>query len=667
LLTAPLRLYTVFHLNLAYSSIEEAQRAEVIRRCYRPLLRLCREHNLPVGIEASGYTLEAVKSIDPGWLDELRRLCAEGSCEFVGSGYAQIIGPLVPAEVNAANLRLGHRVYERLLGLRPVTALVNEQAYAAGLVELYLEAGYRALVMEWDNPARHHPEWRPEWRYLPQFARGLDDERIPLIWNNSIVFQKFQHYAHGELELDEYLEYLGGHGAETPRALPLYGNDVEIFDFRPGRYHTEALLQDDGEWKRIGRLFETLLADKRFRFVRPGQVLELMQAPDAGNLLTLESPEQPVPVKKQGKYNLTRWAVTGRDDLGVNTSCWRICEALKADPGAAESDWRELCFLWSSDFRTHITESRWSRFRERLAELERQVGCADAGRGARFLNGKARVPGAPGKEERLSGATARREGRYLTVETGTVKVRLNCRRGLAVESLWFKGGSGLPVCGTIPHGHYDDIKFGADYYTGHLTMEMPGRPKVTDLNPVAPVVEDAPDRVAIRASVETPLGPIRKTLGVLKGSPCVELEYFLDWKTIPVGSLRMGHVTLNPAAFDRRTLFYRTRNGGKGKETFHVAGKQVDHGDAVSFLVSAAQGIGVTDGVVELGDAGCCLRVEVDKSESALIGLVTFAPIGDTYFCRLSFSAGEMDETRRTESPAGRGISCRMKIGLGTE
>jgi hypothetical protein len=40
-LTAPLRLYTVFHLNLAYSSIEEAQRAEVIRRCYRPLLRLC--------------------------------------------------------------------------------------------------------------------------------------------------------------------------------------------------------------------------------------------------------------------------------------------------------------------------------------------------------------------------------------------------------------------------------------------------------------------------------------------------------------------------------------------------------------------------------------------------------------------------------------------------
>ena len=27
----------------------------------------------------------------------------------------------------------------------------------------------------------------------------------------------------------------------------MYGNDAEIFDFRPGRYHTEASLAADGE------------------------------------------------------------------------------------------------------------------------------------------------------------------------------------------------------------------------------------------------------------------------------------------------------------------------------------------------------------------------------------------------------------------------------------
>jgi predicted glycosyl hydrolase (DUF1957 family) len=74
---------------------------------------------LPFGIEATGYTLEAIFQIDPEWISKLRQLVIDGPCEFVGSGYAQIIGPLVPAEVNAANLRIGNAVYERLLGFRP--------------------------------------------------------------------------------------------------------------------------------------------------------------------------------------------------------------------------------------------------------------------------------------------------------------------------------------------------------------------------------------------------------------------------------------------------------------------------------------------------------------------------------------------------------------------
>ncbi len=81
-----LNLYTFFHLNLAYSSIEEEQRREVVKRCYWPLLRLARRFNLPFGIEASGYTLEQIQAIDPGWIDELSFLVNNGPCEWVGSG-----------------------------------------------------------------------------------------------------------------------------------------------------------------------------------------------------------------------------------------------------------------------------------------------------------------------------------------------------------------------------------------------------------------------------------------------------------------------------------------------------------------------------------------------------------------------------------------------------
>ncbi len=51
-------------------------------------------------------------------------------------------------------------MYQRLIGVRPRLALVNEQAYSAGLVGLYLDAGYEALLMDWDNPSAHHPNGR---------------------------------------------------------------------------------------------------------------------------------------------------------------------------------------------------------------------------------------------------------------------------------------------------------------------------------------------------------------------------------------------------------------------------------------------------------------------------------------------------------------------------
>lgn len=638
-MSEPLALYTTFHLNLAYSSIEEEQRAEVVRRCYGPLLRLARDLGLPLGIEAPAFTLGAAAAADPSWLAELRSLVTDGPCEFLGSGYVQLIGPLVPAEVNAANLRLGNGAYERLLGARPEIALVNEQAYSAGLVAHYLDAGYRAIVMEWDNPASAHPEWPAEWRYLPQVACGQHGEEIPLLWNKSLAFQKFQRYAHGEIEISEYLKYLGSHTASTPRAFPLYGGDIEVFDFRPGRYRTEAELTDGVEWQRIGRLFETLLSDDRFEFVPPSAVLEMLEQPDAGNRLHLESAEQPIPVKKQGKYNLTRWAVTARDDLAVNTECWRAYERFRADPGAGDESWRELCYLWSSDFRTHITEKRWAAYRERLAAFGRKLGVTEpvaqpARRAVRHRHGEAQT-------------TARVDGRFLTVQTDAVTLVLNTRRGLAIESLTFPGVSGRPLVGTLPHGYYDDISLGADFYTGHVILEPPGAPKVTDLEPVEPVVHRSAKGVEVSAFVATALGAVRKRLRLVDGEPVVELIYEFDWNRLPAGSLRLGHLTLLPDAFDRDTLYYSCHNGGTTSDRFILAGSHIDHGRPVSSLVSATGGLGVTGGLVEIGDAMHAVQVEVDKACSALIGMMTYREVYGTYFCRLAFSAFELDETCR--------------------
>ncbi len=674
-----LQLYSIFHLNIAYSSIEEEQRPEIIRRCYWPLLRLARKYNLPFGIEATGYTLEAIAAIDLDWVSELRLLTSDGTCEFIGSGYAQIIGPLVPAEVNAANLRLGNVVYENLLGFRPDIALVNEQAYSAGLVQHYIDAGYRAIAMEWDNPYRCHSEWNHEWRYFPQIACGQHGEEIPLIWNNAIAFQKFQRYAHGEMELDEYKEYLCDHLADRPRAFSLYGNDVEIFDFRPGRYHTEASLHEDGEWMRIGLLFEALLNDNSFQFVQPSQVLGMMNVPEAGNRLHLETSEQPIPVKKQEKYNITRWAVTGRDDLGINTACWRIFESLKANPVSSDDDWRELCYLWNSDFRTHITEKRWKAYLDRINKIIRINKEHESCKSRLFSQEKPSrmrlIQTGAQKNDSLPemppNVHIERDKSYLTVETDAIKIRLNRRRGLAIDALWFKDISTDWLCGTLHHGYYDDINWAADYYTGHLLLESPGHRRITDLEPVESLsvaYEHDSESIRVQGKIRLDCGELHKSIRIYrgKGQPYVDIDYQLDWSKPMAGSLRLGYITLNPEAFFQPNLFYATHNGGHDLEYFKMT-EPINHGDAVSFLVSAKQALGCTDSIIKMGDHKHHISVIVDKSASALPGMITCQKVGSSYIYRLIWSVQEMDDTSRILDETVEPLCCSLQVYAGSK
>jgi hypothetical protein len=626
---ATLQLFALFHLNLAFSSIEEDARGDVIRRCYWPLLELAKLHG-PIGIELTGYTLEEIEARDPAWCREAGRLIADGRVELIGSGYAQIIGPLVPAAVTEANLRLGHDVYERLLGRKPELALVNEQAYAAGLVGLYLDAGYRAILMDWDNPAAHHPEWPHETRYQPQRAAGTDGREIALLWTNTVAFQKLQRLAHGDIALDDYFRYVEAQRGPEPRTLCLYASDAEIFDFRPGRFRTEESLGEESEWTRIGAAFAALASTEGCHTIAPGEALGVGQRKH-GPALRLESAACPVPVKKQRKYNLSRWAVTGRDDLGINAACERIYRGV-VRAKAGDAAWKELCYLWSSDFRTHITEKRWAAFCARLTKAEARWAPPPE------LAAQVRPPH-KGEVNRAS--------RHIDIETPMLKARLDRRRGLAIETLEFAGDAKATV-GGLPHGHFDDIALQADWYTGDCVFEAPGEHKVTDLEWCEPEIAPTPDgSVVVTARIETPKGPIWKTMRFHADARRIDFDLTFDWKDWDRGSLRLGHITLLPDAFDWDGLFLTTHNGGKDCETFPLKGQIVDHGAPVSFLVSSSFGIGMTEGWAELGDATTRIRVDVDRTTAPLLGLLTHRAVGGSLFCQLVLSALELDETRK--------------------
>jgi hypothetical protein len=626
-----LRVFAFFHLNLAFSSIAEERRAEVIERCYWPLLRLAERHP-HIGIEASGYTLEEIARLDPAWIARARQFIAENRIELIGSGYSQMIGPLVPGRVVAENLRIGNEIYRDLLDARPTVALVNEQAFSAGLVEHYLDAGYSALLMDWDNPSANHPEWDGELQYLPQYAAGLESRKIALLWTNTAAFQQMQRFVYGDNSLETYLRFVRARRAFSTRALCLYASDAEIFDFRPGRFRTEERLPHDSEWMRLDKAFSALACEIGINLIGPSHVLKLVDREGGGNLLQLESAGCPVPVKKQRKYNLARWSVTGRDNTAINAACERIHQGMLR---ASQSDWKELCYLWSSDFRTHLTEPRWNGLKTRLESAEATWSAPAAP--------AVTVPQVPPSTDR-----------HLNIETPTMSARLDRRRGLALQRLRFEGNAHA-VIGGLAHGYFDDIALQADWYTGDCVFEAPGEHKVTDLDWCEARLERQPDgSVIAHARTETPRGPIEKQMRFHGEQRRIDFDVTFAWDEWGKGALRLGHFTLLPDAFVLDRLRLATTNGG-GRESFLLAGRDVDHGAPVSFLVSSSQGFGMTEGWAELGDEQTRLRIEVDRATAPLLGMLTHRPAkrpdgSPSLFCQLQLSALELDDTRKPAS-----------------
>jgi len=682
-----LKLYSIFHVNLLYSSIPESRREEVIERCLWPLLELALRHEVPIAIELPVATLELISRLDKRWSQKLREAIRSKLVELVGSGYSQIVAPLVPAKVNEWNLEIGRQGYERLLGVVPTLWYINEQAYSAGIVEHYERLGVNGVVMEWNNPRTLHPEWDDELKYYPQVAVGTDGHRVALIWNDSIAFQKFQRYAHGDIDASDLLSYLLTHLGERGRYLSLYGNDAEIFNFRPGRFKAEPELERSVEWIRILKLYELLQADPRFRLIFPSEVLKSPPMPARSYLpLALESSAQPIPVKKQPKYNVTRWSVTGRNSLYVNTLCHellrRIMRMEQEDTQRRheiEPLQKRLCFLWGSDFRTHITAERWEGFLKEIERLSMETASGEPSAprpvalSLNGLNGTLHGAGEEKIRRRLSSSRTHwcetsSDGRFLRVSSPSTSVLFNLRRGLSVQSLVFPKLSSEPLAGTIPHGYFKDIALSADWYTANTVLQRPGQSQVTDLMPArAELISGSAggkEWFGCAAEVPTEAGPIRKLFRVYKDQSQVDLDYTFAWKRIPAGSFKTAFLTLIPESYDLSSLFYATHNGGSGFEVFKIEGQTVAHNAPASSVVTASSGLGATEGIVVIGDARKALAICFEPSVCASMPMVAFRQAVPFFFCRLMFSCGELDESRTGEAPGPLRFACSI-VGMG--
>lgn len=604
-----------------FSSIQENRRKEVIEKCYWPLLRLASKSNFKISIEATGLTLEIIQALDPSWIVECKKLIQLGKLEFIGSGYSQIIAPLVPGDVNRINLVQGNLTYFELLGSRPKICLVNEMSFSFDLIDVYLDAGYESIIIDANNFSDCELFNYPR----PTKLVNIHGSAINVVWADSIAFQQFQRYVHGQIDLDSYFKYIDRYKHVE---FPLYSSDAEIFNFRPGRFAEEAIVGTTDEWERVKFIFNSLI-EKDFSCYFLSEIVNLR---DEETFYQENTDKPPIYVKKQDKYNINRWGLTGISDFRLNTFCYKLRDDLVGIKDSTVI--RELLKLWSSDYRTHLSQ-------DRLKEIS-------------FIDLKSVSDDSTITK---NSSKLHNETKCASLTNTNIYCEFDTERGGSINVLSYKNKK---IFGWLPHGYFDNIKLAFDYYSAHVVIEPLGDRKITNLMPVSNFTVSNSN---FYCTTVTKNYVFEKEVHLLDSGIRIKKKII-----VPHRSKEIIHpliFTFPPHDWDIDSLYYESSNGG-AKPVRRPLKSDLDMTQNYSHLITSKDSIGHTDGIIRIGDKNLEVAFICDMKSSALLPRLKFLKIGKDFLLRLIYSCQEVDDTFRISDDSQKfeidlKILCREK------
>jgi hypothetical protein len=627
-----------------FSSIETNKRAEVIQQCYWPLLQMA-EDGFVVSLEATALTLEIINDIDPSWITQLRKLIEDGKIEFIGSGYSQIIAPIVPELVNLKNLQIGADVYDQLIGFRPTVYLINEMAFSVDLISLYRKAGIEHIIFEWNNFYKYSKGIRKEYSNTPiQLSDGTAS--INVVWADSVIFQKFQRCVHGEVDQSDLIDYIRKTGVQLEiQFVPIYTSDAEIFDFRPGRYKTENN-QQVNEWEKVRSLYSSLGEKAEFIFIR-----DMLSDTSYTKPVIEFKPKFPIQVKKQEKYNVFRWAIGGRDNLCLNADCYRIYEHFINTGAPNEDAWKALLLYWSSDFRTHITIPRFNEIKAAFSAALLQIESVKQGE----IVSQQKAPSYTTTEQ------------LIQIESESYIIRLNRKKGLVIDSFQPLHEGCRPVIGQIAHGTYDDITYRNDYMAGYAICYDSARKQHTHLFDRRETIRLLDDRIIIEAE-----------------NNCNDKFVIHDIMTATAHDFEIDrsiHILdetvdiIHPFIFtflpenELRNMTYDVCCGSGSPVNYPLSNWSLVHQQSKYLTISAIHGISPTDGKLVMRDSSNLpqLHFAIDNTCSPLVCNFQYegnVGLGDERlpFCWLVMSAQEINDVYKETGERSKTIHCKVKL-----
>ena len=639
--------FFLFHLNLAFSSIEDSLHNEVINKCYYPLLELFSNNDIKLGIEISGWSLNRISELSPKWVLAFKELLSQNKCELVASGYSQIIGPLVPYEVNIKNHEIGLDTYKKILNVIPETVLVNEMSYSNGVAEIYQEIGYKNMIMDGDNLSLSLNIDKYDF-FSKRYCIGSNKKnKVKILPSDSIIFQKFQRYAHSNLSTDEYINYIKELIKDDNRlAIPIYCNDAEIFNFRPGRFAEEAEIEND-EWHRIENILKVLKTIDSHKILLPREICDQLDLKDLEHL-KIDSLSYPVPVKKQRKYNLARWAITGRDDAHLNAVCNSLLN--KKNYPKNINEWKELLYLWSSDHRTHVTDSKW----ENVIGIIKKKNLDD------FDVSKIYEKNASSFEKIQQHKNIFEYKNFIEVKTDAFFVKFNKNKGLSIFSAGLiKDEKEFCILGTLEHGFFDNIELGADFFSGAFVMQdMKDANLVTDLVKADPVISCQKDVIAISTDFKIGKAIVKKTIFVNLKKMSVNFLYSFNNRRRCRETIRLSAATIKTDEMKNINFNVYSKTGSNIAHKY-VLDREFDHGLPVSHRVSSSSGLPSTDGELNFEINEVSFDICWDTSRNSFYPLFSYKKDKNGNLIRLHLSEQEIDDTSK---PSGTNRSLEYSI-----
>ena len=617
-----MKYFLIFFYNLMFSSMKESERIQVIDQSLSKLLKLVKKKRVKIAISLTGNTIEIIKQIRPHIINELRTLIKLGYIELIGSGYSQIIQPLVPNELNEKNIKYGLELYKKYFEIVPETACCNEGVYSFSGAKILEKFKYKNLIMEWNNFYKNNMHLDKSQFY---YSGKLNGSKINLIWYNTILFQALQRFVKNEINEKSYVQIVKNF-KKKKGYLCLYASDGEIFGYNPKRYKDDVIKGDP--WKKIEKIID-IFGLKNFTHVK-----EISKTKKNSKKLSLTDSKNPILVRKQNKYTINRWAITGRNDSKLNAFCYQIFDYLKKNKIKSRKNYNELLNFWSSDYRTHIEINRWKKVNK-----QNQFYIKNIIRKNKIVSFSSKnifnIKGYKKKNESIIKFNFKKN--YL---------KLNLNKGSSIDSWLIRNKQ--TIC-TIPFNKYDDINLGADFFSGNALIEPSGQRKISDLKKGVNFQKNNKNSFSLITKIKNENYHFHKKYIYFNKGKNIELFTKISLLKRQREKIRLLSLTFDSKIFDKNTLFYSVNLGGKELETFKLGYNNIDHEKNLNLNISSYQGFAATEGRLIIGDKKNKCLINFDQSLNFLMTQILYKNFPDKkdYFFRINFSAQEIDETFR--------------------